>query len=319
MQNNFFDWITDWLPREIAQSVQISFAEFMRLDVASGAASEHTITAYFSQLKAFLTWCQLDSINPITATTLQIKEYRKYLEDQKFAVATISHKLAVVRRFYDALQTYGIRADHPAKSIHPKPNATPAYERIKYHTLDVVRQMLKVAEQSNYRERDQAMILLMAIQGFRACEIARLKLADISFEQQTLRVLGKRRKVRTVYMVPMTNHALAAWLQKRISDSEFVFINVDRAGKTGNFGMTTRGIRYVIDAYLEQVGAKAPGISCHSLRHTYATNALANGASLYAISKALGHSDIRTTQIYADILNAKKENPALVLEQALGN
>jgi len=69
----------------------------------------------------------------------------------------------------------------------------------------------------------------------------------------------------------------------------------------------------MVNHYLEVVGAKKPGVSCHALRHSYATLSLAAGASLLAISGSLGHSSVTTTQVYAKIVDKARNNPAKLL------
>ena len=94
-----------------------------------------------------------------------------------------------------------------------------------------------------------------------------------------------------------------------------LFVSLDRAHKGG--GMSTRAIRYVVDEYLADVGLKAAGISCHSLRHSAATWARAGGAKLDAIADQLGHSSTDTTRVYSKIVNRMQENPARYLEAML--
>ena len=73
----------------------------------------------------------------------------------------------------------------------------------------------------------------------------------------------------------------------------------------------------MVDAHLEALGLKEAGVSCHSLRHSFATWSLAGGAGLVSIQDALGHSSVETTQVYAKIVDRMRENPALYLEKLL--
>jgi len=94
-----------------------------------------------------------------------------------------------------------------------------------------------------------------------------------------------------------------------------LFVSLDRAHRGG--GMSARAIRYLVDNYLEALGLKAAGISCHSLRHSAATWARAGGAKLDAPADILGHADTSTTRIYAKVVNKMQENPARFLEAIL--
>ena len=83
--------------------------------------------------------------------------------------------------------------------------------------------------------------------------------------------------------------------------------------------MSARAIRYVADGYLDDLGLKAAGISCHSLRHSAATWARAAGAKLDAIAGQLGHASVTTTQVYAKVVDRITENPAKFLESLLAS
>ena len=126
-------------------------------------------------------------------------------------------------------------------------------------------------------------------------------------------------KVRTVYLIESSAEALRQWLDVRESvanpGESALFVSLDRAHK--DRGMSTRAIRYVVDEYLADVGLKAKGISCHSLRHSAATWARAGGAKLDAIADQLGHASTDTTRIYARIVDRMTENPARYLEAML--
>jgi integrase len=126
-------------------------------------------------------------------------------------------------------------------------------------------------------------------------------------------------KVRTVYLTETSAAALRAWLDVRESvantGDSALFVALERAH--GGGGVSTRAIRYVVDEYLADVGLKAAGISCHSLRHSAATWARAGGAKLDAIADQLGHASTDTTRIYARIVDRMTENPARYLEAVL--
>jgi len=113
--------------------------------------------------------------------------------------------------------------------------------------------------------------------------------------------------------------ALYQWLDVRESvanpGESALFVSLDRAHRGG--GISSRAIRYLVDNYLADVGLKAKGISCHSLRHSAATWARAGGAKLDALADILGHADTSTTRIYAKVVNKMTENPAKSLEAML--
>ena len=142
---------------------------------------------------------------------------------------------------------------------------------------------------------------------------------SVDFDAGTIKVVGKGRKTRTVHLTETSAAALRQWLDIRESVAKpgesALFVSLDRAHKGG--GMSTRAIRYVVDNYLADVGLKAEGISCHSLRHSAAMWSRAGGAKLDALADMLGHADVSTTRIYAKVVNKMTENPAKSLEAML--
>jgi site-specific recombinase XerD len=135
-----------------------------------------------------------------------------------------------------------------------------------------------------------------------------------------VRVLGKGRKVRTVHLINHTAGLFADWLEVRqavaLNGVTALFVVVGPNG-TGT-ALGPRGIRYVVDKYLTDLGLKSEGISCHALRHSAATWSRAGGARLDAIAGMLGHASVTTTSIYAHIVDRITENPARYLEELIG-
>jgi len=169
--------------------------------------------------------------------------------------------------------------------------------------------------------RDRAMLVLMAMHGLRVVECHRLSLEDVDLEAGEagqIRVFGKGDKWRTVLLTEETREVLRMWLAARAlmrSGCRAVFLTMHWTNACSDPGerISTRGIRRMVNHYLEVVGAKKPGVSCHALRHSYATLSLAAGASLLAISGSLGHSSVTTTQVYAKIVDKARNNPAKLL------
>ena len=95
-----------------------------------------------------------------------------------------------------------------------------------------------------------------------------------------------------------------------------LFVSLQRNEGRGT-AMTRRGVRAMVDGYLSVLGLKREGVSCHALRHSFATLSRAAGARLDAIARAMGHASVTTTQVYADIVDAAAENPARFLVGAL--
>lgn len=300
-----------------------SFSAYLRLDVAQGDASPETIRAYWSQVKGFVTWCDAVDVSPAAATEDDVKEYRSELISQGKERTTIASQLNAVRRFYAMAQARGYRPDNPAQGVKAPRDLTERAERVKWLPLTAIRQLLDAPDQSTTRgKRDRAMLWLMAVHGLRVSEVARLEIQDVDLEAMTVRVRGKGGKIRSVPIVEQTATALQDWLDVRdevAADGEASVFVSTRSGGNGNLGrgISRRGIRKAVDGYLQGLGLKRDDISCHALRHSFATLSRAAGARLDVLSRVLGHASITTTQVYADIVDMAAENPSLLLVGAL--
>jgi site-specific recombinase XerD len=297
------------------------FGEFLRLNVADGDAKATTLRNYRAQAKQFLQWCNEKGLDPAQATEKDIRAYRRHLVDQDYTRGTIAFKLAVVRRLFDAAQWRGLRMDNPAKGIKAPKDKTAREERVKFLPLEGLKSLL-VAPQGDGTKarRDRAILALMGIHGLRVAEVAGLEVGDLDLGAGVLAVTGKGDKTRTIYLIPRTVAALADWLEVRpaIARADTTALFVAVGPRAAGSSLSSRGIRAMVDRYLGAVGLKAEGISCHALRHSAATWARAGGAKLDAIAGMLGHANVTTTQVYAQIVDKMTENPAHYLEALMG-
>jgi len=297
-----------------------TFARFLRLNVAEGDASPHTLRSYHAQVAQFVAWCQKHGIDPARATEKDIVAYRKALVDRGYKRGTIAVKLSAVRRLYQAATWHGLRGDNPAEGVKIPKEKTARAERIKFLPLSGLKRLLDAPEGVGLRAtRDRAVLALLARHGLRVSEVAALSAADVNLEARTVSVTGKGRKTRTIYLTEASARALSAWLSVREQvarkDEPALFVTLDN--RTRGTAMTDRAIRYLVDGYLGGLGLKAAGVSCHALRHSAATWARAGGAKLDAISDMLGHASVTTTQVYAKLVDKMEENPARYLEALL--
>jgi site-specific recombinase XerD len=300
---------------------EAALGDYLRLNVAEGDASPHTVRAYYTHARQYAAWCMALGIDPRAAGDGTIADYRRHLVNQGYTRATIGVKLQAVARLYEAMVWRGLRPDNPAAGVKAPRDETAPEERIKFLPLDAIPRLLALCDRHTARgRRDRALVALMVLHGLRVAEVAGLELGDLEpGDPPALHVLGKRRKRRTVQFTPNTAAILAAWLDRRDLEAgdgtRALFLALDH--RTHGGPMSARAIRRVIDGLLERAGLKRDGISCHSLRHTFATWATVAGAPLPAVSAGLGHSNLATTGIYARLADKIKHNPALYLEGLL--
>ena len=303
----------------------VVFAEFLNIDVSAGDAAEDTLKTYTRQLQQFLQWCDRALLNPVTATKEDIKKYRRWMiANQQYKPATIALKLSVVRRFYQAAVEKGMLAINPAAGVKPPKEKRDPSEKITYLEQSEVEMLLGVvpSDRSLRSARDRVMLAIMALEGTRTVELHRANIASLVRQGQNLgiRVEGKR-SIRVVPLTPDIAHLLVDYLHLRETQGEVLHPTRPLFVATGNSSrgqrLSRRGIRSIVDKYLQQASLKhTPGrtISAHSLRHTAGTLALRSGADLRQVQDLLGHSDPRTTSIYAHVADRWENNPALKLK-----
>ncbi len=300
------------------------FAEFLNIDVSAGDAASDTLMTYRRQVQQFVNWCDRQKINPAEVTKDDIKQYRRWMiEERKFKPASIALKLSVVKRFYQAAVERGLIAINPALGVKPPREKRDPAERITYLEKPEVEKLLEAIPQDGTLKaaRDRAMLAIMALEGPRTVELHRANISDVVQQGGKLgiRVEGKR-NIRIVPLTPDIANLLMHYLETREENGETLkpssplFVAV--GNRAGGKRISRRGIRLIVDSYLKQTALKqTPGrtISAHSLRHTAGTLALRSGAELRQVQDLLGHADPRTTCIYAHVADRWENNPALKL------
>ncbi len=301
------------------------FAEFLDIDVSAGDAASDTLRTYRRQLQQFISWCDRAQLDPGEVSKDDIKRYRRWMiSSKKYKPATIALKLAVVRRFYQAALEKGLISFNPAAGVKPPREKRDPAEKITFLEQNEVETLLQVIPDDGTIKtaRDRAIIAIMALEGTRTIELHRANISDLVRQGNNLgiRVEGKR-SIRVVPLTPEIAKILVTYLKIRENNGDALkpkkplFIAV--GNRSGGQRISRRGIRVVVDRYLHQADLKHnPGrtISAHSLRHTAGTLALRNGAELRQVQDLLGHSDPRTTCIYAHVGDRWENNPALNLD-----
>jgi len=253
--------------------------------------SAHTVKNYLSIMDQFIRWLKI----PIREVTRrEIGSYVDHLLRGRKTPKTITCHLHTIRLFVDYLITEEkVSITNPITKVSlrlPKP--------LPRHLLDtqVTRLFAVITD-----ERDRAMFMLMLRCGLRVEEVATLTVDAVDCHRRQLFVSrGKGGKDRVVYISEDARLALKAYLTKRSSKTQALFL-VQKGPMTGK-PISVRGIQKRIEYY----GKKSRlNVSCHQLRHTMATQLLNADADLVTIQDLLGHSQVTTTQRYCRVSNLK--------------
>lgn len=150
--------------------------------------------------------------------------------------------------------------------------------------------------------RDKAILELLFSTGLRVSELCHLKREDINLKRDEFTVRGKGAKLRVVFLSEDARKWLAKYLEARRDIAPHMFVRHDRASSTDPGPLTPRSVQRLVDHYSRAAGITA-NITPHTMRHSYATDLLRNGADIRSVQSMLGHSSITTTQIYTHITN----------------
>jgi len=299
-------------------------ADFLRINVAQGDASEATIKAYLTHISQFVEWCRSAGVDPATASETDVARYRHFLSSEAgHTRSTIGVKLTALRQFYQAAVWRGLRDDNPADGLRAPPDHTSRADRIieRYLSPQEVQALLDAPDlDTPTGRRDMAMMSLMYYHGLRASEVAHLEMLDIKNGDPPRLVIheSKGRKTRTNTFVGVTARRVQAWLKDREAlwtrqSGSAVFLSLSKAQSRKPISVS--GVRWVVKRYLKALGLYEQGLGPHALRHAHITHALAAGADLHAIAREVGHSSTDVTGVYVHVVQALLENPASFLEK----
>ncbi len=231
----------------------------------------------------------------------EVRRFLMYLDSKDYSKSTTARKLATLRSFYKFCLRRGYVTSNPMTSIR-----TPKQEKRlpKYLELDQILKLLQAPDDTTLLgSRDRAMLEVMFSTGVRVSELVELRLADVDFMGECIRVRGKGKKERISPVSPSALVALRRYIEIRNQDprasrfdQDMLFIN-----KHGQ-KLSTRSVRRKLDKYLLEAGLD-PTISPHTLRHSFATHMLNNGADLRSVQELLGHQSISTTQTYTHLMS----------------
>jgi integrase/recombinase XerC len=267
----------------------IQFGQFLNGEIGRGAGDQKPVPGNGSSLDE----------RHVNCDALTIREFLNYLYGQNYTKSTTARKLATLRSFYKFLIRREILATNPLATIR-----TPKQEKRLPKCLDLeqVQKLLDAPGDGDLLSaRDKAMLEVLYSSGIRVSELVELEMSDLDLQEGVLRVRGKGRKDRLTPIGSQAIKALQRYFELRAMDTKSqgnhnhrVFLN-----KHGE-PLSTRSVRRKLDKYLMAAGLD-PGISPHTLRHSFATHLLNNGADLRSVQELLGHQSLSTTQIYTHL------------------
>lgn len=254
--------------------------------------SKATIAIYTSELSLFL-----EAGHDIDTVSMQ--EVQAYVVEQaqlrSLSGRSVAKLLSALRSFFTYLQTKGARSDNPV-SLLPRPKEGMRLPDVA--SVDEVERLLATIDDSDALGlRDRALFELIYSCGLRISEACSLSVSH--YHKDAVTVLGKRNKMRRI---PVGDVA-RLWVDAYLEESRPTLVGPHLGEKTlfvgrRGEGLTRQAVHKRFTAYAK---AADLDITVHTLRHSYATHMLAGGADLRSVQQLLGHSDIKTTQIYTHV------------------
>jgi len=272
------------------------FLDYVSLELG---LSLNTRQAYEHDLRSFHSFMDGAGVRSFNSVTRKhILDYLMAEKERGMSLNSISRRLVAVKMFFNYLLREGLLANNITEVMD-----SPRLWRILPGVLssrEVDRLLAAPVGTGRIALRDKAMLEVMYATGLRVSEVAALTLEDIHFEEGYLRCTGKGQKMR---VVPFGDHARES-LRQYLSESRPEFAG-ENTGRNvfltyRRKGFTRKGIWKIIKNYAARAGIRKP-VSPHTLRHSFASHLLANGAPLRVIQEMLGHADIATTQIYTHV------------------
>lgn len=281
-----------------------NFLEYLEIEKGR---SKKTISAYRLSLGKFYGFAKQAESQNITLDL--VKKYRLWLNrtinDNSGSILlnakelkknTQNYHLIVLRSFLKYLTKNDIKTLPPEKIELAK---IPE-RQVSFLEGEEVEQLLNFNPENSLRLlRDKAILELLFSTGLRVSELANLKRTDINLKKDEFSVRGKGGKIRPIFTSERAREAIKNYIARRADPEPALFVSIPK-NKTALTQLTPRSIERMIKKYAVRAGI-AKKITPHTLRHSFATDLLINGADIRSVQSMLGHSSITTTQIYTHI------------------
>ena len=234
----------------------------------------------------------------------KVRKYMSELNEKQYSKSTVARKLATLRSFYKFLVKRNHLTNNPVTSIRTPKQEKKLPQFLEY--ADVQRLLTTPPSDTWLGARDRAILEVLYSTGMRVSELVSLNMEDVDFLGEVIHIRGKGKKER---ISPIGSSALQAiqhyieFRNKRMQNDSNFDAKVLFANKHGR-RLSTRSVRRKMDKYLRMAGLD-PAISPHTLRHSFATHMLNNGADLRSVQELLGHQSLSTTQIYTHLTTTK--------------
>lgn len=285
-----------------------TFLEYLEVEKNS---SKLTVRNYRFYLERFRVWFDHEypqkNINDVSTDV--VRKYRVYLsrlaneKDLTLKRVTQSYHIIALRSFLRFLIRNDYETLSPEKIDLPKSES----KSLKFLQRDNMRELMNAVDTSEEKGlRDRAILEMLFSTGLRVSELVKLNRDQINFKTREFGVIGKGNRARIVFLSDAAVFWLTKYFEFRTDPYKPIFIRYAKEANPEDDGekmrLTTRSVERIVEKYVRvsRIPVKA---TPHTMRHSFATDLLSNGADLRSVQEMLGHKNISTTQIYTHITN----------------
>lgn len=302
----------------------IDFLEYLEIEKNR---SQQTVRNYDFYLRRFAQWLGKDK-KPQDVNAENVRQYRLWLNrlvdahGEPLKKNTQNYHLIALRSFLKYLAKRDVKTLAPEKiELMKMPDREVSFleggdlNRLLETPFTCVgaKNNMKSRDAKNGGEelipfRDKAILELLFSAGLRVSELVKLKKDGVNLKKDEFTVLGKGKKSRIVFLSEQAKYWLQKYLEKRTDMNQYLFVSHDkRSRKLDEHHLTSRSVQRLVQKYAKAAGITKP-VTPHTLRHSFATDLLQNGADIRSVQTMLGHSSITTTQIYTHVTDKELKN-----------
>ncbi len=284
----------------------IDFIEYLEVERGRSSRTAESYRRYLERFVEFAGDVEVDTI-----TSELVRKYRLWLnriestKGGELATITQAYHLIALRGFLNYLSKRDIESLAPNKIDLPKVHR----KQVTFLHFEEVERMLEAVPDDDTPQhlRDKAILELLFSSGLRVSELCNLDRDHVNLKRREFMVRGKGQKDRPVFVSNAAARAIEAYLAVRTDTLPALFLNYSRnniATTSGDYRrLLPRSIQRVVAKYAKLAGI-TKHVSPHTMRHSFATDLLMNGADIRSVQSMLGHSSISTTQVYTHVTDA---------------
>lgn len=284
-----------------------ALTDFLEHLEVEGGRSPKTIANYQLYLERFIDFAGDITVDKITSEVIRryrlwLNRYKNETTNEELSLITQSYHLIALRGFLTYLSRRDITSLAADKIILPKT----ARKQVTFLQYDeVVRMINQIPTDTEAGLRDRAIVELLFSSGLRVSELVNLNRDHINLSRREFMVRGKGQKDRPVFISKSAAEHVSSYLDVRTDSLPALFLSYSRRNAAPNLSgdyrrLSTRSIQRMISQYARLAGI-TKHVSPHTMRHSFATDLLMNGADLRSVQSLLGHSNISTTQVYTHV------------------